>query len=92
MRQACVALRGGNGWPVRGVVGEEEVEAGSEIHSLNMCCVAGPEKKRARQLRRGYTVLGATCCFSKARAALVYLAVEEARTEGGMEGGGGVPC
>lgn len=54
MRQACVALRGGNGWPVREGRGEEEVEAGSENHSLDMCCVAGPEKKRARQLLRGY--------------------------------------
>lgn len=49
MRQACVALRGGNGWPVRGGAREEEVEAGREIHSLDLCCVAGTEKKRARQ-------------------------------------------
>lgn len=31
----CRALRGGSGW-LRGVLGEEEVEAGSDNHSLDM--------------------------------------------------------
>lgn len=51
-REDEAGLRGleGRKWrAVREVEGEEEVEAGSENHPLDMCCVAGPEKKTARR-------------------------------------------